>query len=80
MFFNSFLTLFDNKSNQIFSPHKFFHTFLHPFTTISRQKCGKITLGSNFFSAVGKLTILHRHTATKKRGAMTSLHILMITR
>lgn len=53
MFFNSFLSLFDNKDSYKIVPCKFFCRFFHSHTIISRKKYKKVTLYSNIFHLMG---------------------------
>ena len=70
MFFNSFLSLFDNKGSYKIVPCKFFCRFFHSHTIISRKTNEKNYTIDNIIFQQSQL--IHQN---KKRGLATSFNI-----
>ena len=70
MFFNSFLSLFDNKGSYKIVPCKFFCRFFHSHTIISRK-----TNEENYTIRQYYYNNRRSYTRTKKRGLATSFNI-----
>lgn len=72
MFFNSFLSLFDNKGSYKIVPCKFFCRFFHSHTIISRKTNKKNYTIDNI------ITIIAAHTPEQKKEVLRPLLTFMV--
>lgn len=72
MFFNSFLSLFDNKGSYKIVPCKFFCSFFTPTLLLVAKQTRKTTLYDNI------ITIIAAHTPEQKKEALRPLLTFMV--